>query len=64
MDAWELKKYDMLVQDTHGTATAKLSKMQGEETEEQRGKTFSRLVLQGKLRSAVRHLTSREMGGE
>jgi hypothetical protein len=40
MDAWELKKYDMLVQDTHRTATAQLSKMQGKETEEQRGKTF------------------------
>jgi hypothetical protein len=63
MDAWELKKYDMLVQDTHRTATAQLSKLQGEETEEQRGKTFSRLVLQGKLCSAVRYLTSREMGG-
>jgi hypothetical protein len=63
MNAWELKKYDMPVQDTRRTATAQLSKLQGEKTEEQRGKTFSRLVLQGKLRSAVRCLTSREMGG-
>ena len=53
----------MLVQDTHRTAMAQLTKMQGKETEEQRGKTFSRLALQGKLRSAVRYLTERD-GGE
>ncbi len=53
----------LIVQDTQRTATAQLTKMQGKETEEQRGKTFSRLVLQGKLRSAVRYLTERD-GGE
>jgi hypothetical protein len=36
--------------------------MQGQEINEQRGKTFSRLMLQGKLR-AVRCLTKREKGG-
>jgi hypothetical protein len=40
-----------------------LSKMQGQETEEQRGKTYTRLVHQGKLRNAVRYLTEREKGG-
>jgi hypothetical protein len=63
LDSWENGKFDMLVQDTHRTAMAQLSKMRGQETEEQRGKTFSRLVLQGKLRSAVRYLTEREKGG-
>jgi hypothetical protein len=33
---------------------ANLSQMQGVETLEQRAKTFNRLVLQGKLRTAVR----------
>ena len=64
MDAWENGKFDVSVQDTHRAAVAQLSKMQGEETdEEQRGKVFSRLVLQGKLRSVVRHLAAREKGG-
>jgi hypothetical protein len=54
MDAWENGKFNMPVQDTHRTAAAQLSKTQREETEEQRGKTFSRLVLlQGKLRGTV-----------
>jgi hypothetical protein len=45
MDSWENGKFDMLVQDTHRTATAQLSKMQGQEMEDQRGKAFLRLVL-------------------
>ena len=57
LDAWERGKFRVLVQDTERTAAAQLSKMWGQETEEQRGKTFARLMLQGKLRSAVRHLT-------
>ena len=66
MDAWESGKIEMLVQDTHSStraATAQLSKMQGMEMEEQRGKTFARLVLQGKLGSVVGYLTKQEKGG-
>lgn len=54
MDAWERGKIEMLVQDTHRTAMAQLSKMQGVETEVQRGKMFARLVLQKESSSVVR----------
>ncbi len=63
MDSWEAKKFEMLVQDTERTALAQLARVRGVETQEQRAKTFARLVLQGKLRSAVRWLTDREKGG-
>ena len=64
MDAWKNGKFEMLVlQDAHRTAAALLlSKIQREETEEQR-RMFSRLVLQDKLRSAVIYLTEQEKGG-
>jgi hypothetical protein len=45
MDAWEADKFTMLVQDTECTALAQLSKIQGVETQEQRAKKFTRLVL-------------------
>jgi hypothetical protein len=63
MDAWEKGKFDMLVQDTERTALAQLAKARGDSTPEQRAKTYARLVLQGKLRAAVRWITEREMGG-
>jgi hypothetical protein len=63
MDAWEAGKLSMLVQDTEQTALAQLAKAQGTLTPEQRAKVYARLVLQGKLRAAVRWITEREKGG-
>ena len=63
MDSWEAGKFDMLVQETERTALTQLARIRGGQTQEQRAKTFSRLVLQGKLRAAVRYITEREMGG-
>jgi hypothetical protein len=63
LDAWEASKHDMLVQDAERTALAQLARVRGTETPEQRAKTFARLVLQGKLRTAVRWVTDREKGG-
>jgi hypothetical protein len=63
MDSWEEQKFDMLVQDTERTALAQLAKSRGGSTPEQRAKTYNRLILQGKLRAAVRWLTEREKGG-
>jgi hypothetical protein len=63
MDAWEVGKFDMLTQDTERTALAQLARVRGTQTPEQRAKTYARLVLQGKLRAAVRWLTEREKGG-
>ena len=54
MDSWEEQKFDMLVQDTERTALPQLAKSRGGSTPEQRAKTYNRLILQGKLRAAVR----------
>ncbi len=63
MDSWEANKFDMLVQDTERTALGQLASRRGRDTPEQRAKIYNRLVLQGKLRTAVRWLTEREKGG-
>ncbi len=63
MDSWEAGKFEMLVQDTERTALAQLARVRGVETQEQRANKFAKLVLQGKLRSAVRWLTGRKKGG-
>jgi hypothetical protein len=63
MDSWEEGKIDMLVQDSERTALAQLARLRGEATPAQRAKTYNRLVLQGKLRTAVRWLIEREKGG-
>ncbi len=62
MDAWEAGKYNMLVQDTERDMQAYLSSKQKGTTPAQRLSIYHRLVLQGKLRQAVRYLTDREKG--
>jgi hypothetical protein len=62
MDSWEDVKCNMLVQDTERTALTQLARVGGVATPEQRAKTYNRLVLQGKLRTAVCWLTEREKG--
>jgi hypothetical protein len=63
LDSWANESFAMLVQDTQRTALSQLSRLQGTETEEQRAKTFNRLILQGKIRAGVRYVTEREKGG-
>ena len=53
----------MLVQTAKASAEAYLSTARGHTTPEDRCRTFHQLVLQGKLRSAVRYITDREKGG-
>lgn len=54
----------MLIEDTVQTAKVQqLAKIQSATTPEQRAKTYHRLVLQGKLRLAVRYLTDQESSG-
>jgi hypothetical protein len=63
LNSWEEGKFDMLVQDSERSALSQLSRLQGNVTREQREKTYARLVLQGKVRAAVRYVTEREKGG-
>ena len=60
---WKLGKFDMLVQDTVRTSISLIQKLTRGETEAQQVKTFTRMVLQGKIRQAVRFVTERGLGG-
>ena len=53
----------MLVEDTLRSCEEYLTVAQREETAEHRAQTYHSLVLRGKLRTAVRWITEREMGG-
>ena len=63
LEAWAQNKFDMLVQDTVRTSKSLISRKKRGMSEEQVSKTYTRLVLQGKLRSAVRFVTERDQGG-
>jgi hypothetical protein len=63
MDAWELGKFQMLVEDTIRTKEASLSFKQGFSTPEQRAKIYNSKMLRGDIRGAVRYLTERDQGG-
>ena len=60
---WREKKYDMLVQDTVRTSLSLIQDIKGGMTEEQIGKRFTKMVLEGKIRQAVRFVTERRQGG-
>ena len=60
---WREKKYDMLVQDTVRTSLSLIQDIKGGMTEEQIGKRFTKMVLEGKIRQAVRFVTERGQGG-
>lgn len=60
---WKLGKYDMLIQETVRTSIALVQKITRGETEASQVKTFTRMVLQGKIRQAVRFVTERGQGG-
>ena len=63
MKEWKVGKYDMLVQDTVRTSISLLSEIKKGMTEEQIGKRFTKMVLEGKIRQAVRFITERGQGG-
>ena len=53
----------MLVEDTLRTCAEYLTVARREETAEHQAQTYHSLVLRGKLQTAVRWITEREMGG-
>ena len=63
LDAWEVGRYGMLVEDSLRSSTQYLTTVRREETVEHKAKTFHGLVLRGKLQTAVRWITDREKGG-
>ena len=62
LDAWAEGKHSMLVEDTLQACGEYLTVTRREETAEHRAHTYHSLVLRGKLRTAVRWITKREMG--
>ena len=62
MDAWADKRYEALVRDTEMEGCRSLPPRK-EEAEEREARKFNAAVLNGELRRAVRHLTSRGGGG-
>ena len=63
MKEWNAGKYDILVQDTVRTSMGLMDGIRRGQTEEQISKTFTKMVLQGKIRQAVRFVTERGQGG-
>ena len=62
LQAWAEGKFNMLVEDTSRTSISLISTKRRSMSDEQIAKTYTRLVLQGKLRSAVRFVTDRDKG--
>ena len=54
MDAWEAGRHGMIVEDTLRSCAQYLTTARREECEEHTARTFHRLVLKGKLRTALR----------
>ena len=63
LDAWEVRRFAMLVEDTLRSSTQYLTAVRREETAEHQAKTFHGLLLRSKLQTAVRRITEREKGG-
>ena len=63
MKEWKAGNFDMLIQETVRTSLGLLSDIRQGQSDEQISKTFTRMVLQGKIRQAVRFATERGMGG-
>ena len=60
---WKEGRYDMLVQDTVRTSMSLIHDIKQGMSEEQIGKRFTKMVLEGKIRQAVRFATERGQGG-
>eukprot|EP00978_Attheya_sp_CCMP212_P013894 scaffold35059_cov31-Attheya_sp.AAC.1 len=63
MEHWKEGKYKMLVQDTVKTSLSLLSHVRHQMDDQEIARTYNRMVLQGKLRQAVRWITQRHKGG-
>ena len=63
LDTYGAGYHGMLVEETLRTCAHLLTAACRKEFEEHRTKTYYRLVIYGKLRTAVRWITEREMGG-
>ena len=63
LKSWSQGDFEMLVEDTVRTSISLISKARRKMTDEQMSKTYTRLVLEGKLRQAVRFITQRDQGG-
>jgi hypothetical protein len=63
MEHWKEGKYKMLVQDTVKTSLSLLSHVRRQMDDQEIARTYNRMVLQGKLRQAVRWITQRHKGG-
>ena len=60
---WHADQYRMIIEDTTRTIHAMVSKVARRMSEEAISKTFTSLVLKGKIRTAVRFVTLRGAGG-
>ena len=63
LDYWNRGAFDRLMKDTYNSAMIYLGKAHGTQTEEQRHRTFSNLILKVKLRKAIQFVYDREKGG-
>ena len=63
LDQWERGEFGSLVRTTENTAFASISTIRGKDDDVQIANVYTKLVLEGKLRAAVRYVTDREGGG-
>ena len=63
LQSWSHGDYEMLVEDTVRTSLSLITKARKGMTDEQMSKTYTRLVVEGKLRQAVRFITQRDQVG-
>ena len=54
--------YDELVQYPHRAAEESVGNQHGTQTQDQRHRTFSKIILKGKLREAIRFIREWEIG--
>ena len=60
---WNCEAFDELVEDTYNSSMGYLGKSCGNQTKEQHHRTFSKLVLKGRLHKAVPFVCDTEKGG-
>ena len=63
LDLWNSRSFKELVNDFYSVSTMYLVRAHGTQNQEQHHRTFSNLVLHGKLREAIRFVFKWETGG-